>query len=144
MECERQGEGHAVLRSREDYTCSMCKHADFHTPVSTRMETEEREKHMHADTDTQPAQSDMDCEPASKDSTEPGQTVSEPRHEVDDVTEHKESGKIRMDHEEVVAVLSSVSLKVFLKFLLVLEVNIWRKNSSLNAFIPAVCVCGRS
>lgn len=95
MECERQVEGHVELQTGEDYMCSMCKHVSFE-PVSTHVETREQETHMDVDTDTQPAQSDMDCEPAQIDSTEPGQTATEPRSEVEDVMEHKESGKFRI------------------------------------------------
>lgn len=80
-------------RTGEDYVCSMCKHSGFE-PVPTRAATEEQETHMDVDTDTQPAQSDMDCEPARTDGTGPGQTAAEPRCEAADVTEHKGSGKI--------------------------------------------------
>lgn len=95
VECERQVEGHLELQTGEDYVCSMCKHAGFE-PVPRHAETEERETHMDVDTDTQPAQSVMDCEPTQMDRTDPGQTVTEPQCEVGDVTEHKESGKIRI------------------------------------------------
>lgn len=95
MDCEHQVEGHAALQTGEDYVCSICKHSGFEA-ASTCVETEERETHMDVDRDTQPVQSDMDCEPTQIDSTEPGQTVSETRCEVEDVTEHKESGKMRI------------------------------------------------
>lgn len=91
MDCERQAEGHAELQTGEDYTCSMCKHAASE-PVPTRTETEESK--THTDVETQPAQSDMDREPTQMDSTEPGRTVGETQHEVEDPTEHKGAGKI--------------------------------------------------
>ncbi|KAM9500181.1 histone-lysine N-methyltransferase 2C isoform 4-T4 [Clarias gariepinus] len=94
-ECERQVEGHVELQAGEDYVCSMCKHASV-GPGSTLAETEKQEANMDVETETQSAQSDMDCEPAQTDSTEPGRTVTEPRCEEkeedkEDVTEHKES-----------------------------------------------------
>lgn len=93
MACERQVEGHVALQIAEDYVCSMCKNTGSE-PVSQRAEMEERETHV--DVDTQPTQSDMDCEPTHTDSTEPGQTVTQSRCEVEDMTEHKQSGKIKV------------------------------------------------
>lgn len=95
VECERQVEGHVELQIGQDYMCSMCKRGSL-APVPAHTETEERETHMDVDTDTQPLQSDMDCEPAQMDPTEPCQTITEPRCEPGEVTEHKDSGKIKI------------------------------------------------
>lgn len=95
MECERQVDGHVEPQTEVDYVCSMCKHSGFE-PVPMHAETEDQETHIHIDTDTQPAQSDMNCEPAKTESTELGQTVTKSLHEVGNVTEHKESGKISL------------------------------------------------